>query len=103
MHPILGERQRLLVYLIVWQLLGLLLTIGLHQSAPWLEAAAFFLPLSLIYAFVCLSAWYLCRAFPMNTATSIWKVLLAYAASAAVASVLWLVTAMGWARTLQAL
>jgi two-component system sensor histidine kinase AlgZ len=103
MHPILGERQRLLVYLVVWQLLGLLLTIGLHQGVSWLEAAAFFLPLCLIYAFVCLSAWYLCRAFPMNTATSIWNVLLAYAAAAAVASILWVVCAMGWAMTLQAL
>jgi len=102
MHPILGDRQRLLVYLVVWQLLGLLLTIGLRQDAPWLEAAAFFLPLCLIYAFVCLSAWYLCRAFPMNTATSIWNVLLAYAASAAVASLLWVVSAMGWAMTLAA-
>jgi hypothetical protein len=102
-HPILGDRQRLLVYLVVWQLLGLLLTIGLRQNAPWLEAAAFFLPLCLIYAFVCLSAWYLCRAFPMNTATSIWSVLLAYAASAAVASLLWVVSAMGWAMTLAAM
>jgi len=102
MHPILGDRQRLLVYLVVWQLFGLLLTIGLRHGEPWLEAAAFFLPLCLIYAFVCLSGWYLCRAFPMNTATSIWNVLLAYAASAAVASLLWVVSAMGWAMTLKA-
>ena len=63
------DRQRLLVYLVAWQLLGLLLTMGLRQGASWVEAAAFFLPLCAIYAFVCLSAWYLCRAFPMNTAT----------------------------------
>jgi sensor histidine kinase YesM len=103
MHPILGDRQRLLVYLVVWQLLGLLLTVGFRQATPWLEAATFFLPLCLIYAFVCLSGWYLCRAFPMNTATNIWNVLLAYAAAAAVASLLWVVSAMGWAMTLGAL
>jgi LytS/YehU family sensor histidine kinase len=103
MHPILGDRQRLLVYLVAWQLLGLLLTIGLRHGEAWLAAAAFFLPLCAIYAFVCLSAWYLCRAFPMNTATSIWNVLLAYIASATVASMLWVVSAMGLAMTLQAL
>jgi sensor histidine kinase YesM len=103
MHPILGDRQRLLVYLVVWQLLGLLFAIGLRHGTSWLEASALFLPLCLIYAFVCLSAWYLCRAFPMNTATSIWNVLLAYAASAALASLLWVVCAMGLAMTLQAM
>jgi hypothetical protein len=99
MHPILGDRRRLLVYLILWQLLGLLLTIGLRHEAAWLDAIVFFLPLSLVYGFVCLSAWYVCRAFPID-ATNVWNVYLAYLASAAVASLLWVVSGLGWATTL---
>jgi sensor histidine kinase YesM len=102
MHPILGERRRLLIYLFVWQLLGLLLTLGLREDASWLVAAAFFLPLSTVYAFVCLTAWYVCRAFPMDAVGNIWNFLLAHVAAAAVASMLLLVSGLGWALTLDA-
>ena len=103
MHPILGERRRLLIYLFVWQLLGLLLTLGLREDASWLVAAAFFLPLSTVYAFVCLTAWYVCRAFPIDAVGNIWNLLLAHVAAAAVASMLLLVSGLGWALTLDAL
>jgi LytS/YehU family sensor histidine kinase len=103
MHPILGVRGRLLVYLLAWQVLGLLLTIGLREDASWLAATALFLPLSTLYAFVCLSAWYVCRAFPIETATNVWNVTLAYVTSAAMASALWVVSALGWALTLDRL
>ena len=102
MHPILGERRRLLIYLFVWQLLGLLLTLGLREDASWLVAAAFFLPLSTVYAFVCLTAWYVCRAFPIDAVGNIWNLLLAHVAAAAVASMLLLVSGLGWALTLDA-
>ncbi len=100
MHPILGDRRRLLVYLLLWQLLGLLLTFGLQDEFPWLVAAAFFLPLSTVYGFVCLTAWYVCRAFPLDSTTRIWNLLLANVASAMVASMLMLVSGFGWAMTL---
>jgi two-component system, LytTR family, sensor histidine kinase AlgZ len=103
MHPLLGDRRRLLVYLFVWQLLGLLLTLGLRENAPWFTAAAFFQPLSTVYAFVCLTAWYVCRAFPMDGISNIWNFLLGHVAAAAVASMLLLVSGLGWALTLDAL
>jgi LytS/YehU family sensor histidine kinase len=46
-------------------------------------------PLSLIYAFVCLSAWYTCRSVPPANSGS-W---LAHFAAAAVASLLWIAAA----------
>ena len=100
MHPMRGERRRLLVYLFVWQLLGLLLTLGLREDASWVVAAAFFLPLSTVYAFVCLTAWYVCRAFPMDAVANIWNFLLGHVAAAAIASLLLLVSGLGWALTL---
>jgi sensor histidine kinase YesM len=89
------------VYLLLWQLLGLLLTFGLQGEFPWLVAAAFFLPLSTVYGFVCLTAWYVCRAFPLDSTTRIWNLLLANVASAMVASLLMLVSGFGWAMTLE--
>src|SRR5436305_3420462 len=47
------------------------------------------LPLSLIYAFMCLSAWYTCRGIPLANSGS-W---LAHLAAAAVASLLWIAAA----------
>ena len=33
----------------------------------WIEALALLAPLFLVYAFVCLSAWYVSRATPLTT------------------------------------
>jgi two-component system, LytTR family, sensor histidine kinase AlgZ len=66
MHPILGDPRALGIYLLLWQLLGLLLTAGLRGDGDWTTSAAFFLPLCFLYAFVCLSAWYVCRAYPLE-------------------------------------
>jgi hypothetical protein len=100
MHPILTERRRLVAYLVLWQLVGLLLTLGLPQEASWFGAAAFFLPLAAIYAFVSLSAWYLCRAFPLHTGSPKRLALLAYVAAGMVASLIWVVSGLGWGRLL---
>ena len=35
-----------------------------RSDAAWTTSAAFLLPLCLVYAFIGLSTWYLCRAFP---------------------------------------
>jgi LytS/YehU family sensor histidine kinase len=54
----------------------------------WLEAASIVLPLTVFYAFVCLSAWYLCRFVPIRPA-GIPRLLAANLAAAALASGLW--------------
>jgi len=66
MHPILEDRRRLALYLLAWLLAGVLLTIGLQSEAEWLTSAAVLLPLCLLYSFIGLSTWYLCRAFPID-------------------------------------
>lgn len=58
MHPILGHPRRLALYLFAWlavtELLFYLITY--HSGVGWLNAGIFLFPLSVFYAFVCLSA-----------------------------------------------
>jgi len=68
MHPILAARDRLLLYLSAWLPVAVLLT-GLFVFVgrlDWKEAALLALPMTLVYSFLCLSAWYLCRSFPLE-------------------------------------
>jgi two-component system sensor histidine kinase AlgZ len=55
------------------------------QGFGWLRSFAFVLPLAFLYAAVCLSAWYVCRAVPL-TASGIPRALVAAAISALLAA-----------------
>ncbi len=90
MHPILADARRLGLYLIAWipiamLLMGLLAATG---QFTWLQAAEFVLPLAFLYAFMCLSAWYLCRFVPTGE-RGIWYLLIAMNPAAGVASLIW--------------
>ena len=71
MHPVLGSRLRLGLYLAVWFTLAPLLAglLVLLRPRPFGEALAFTGPLTLLYASVCLSAWWVCRAHPLGAAS----------------------------------
>lgn len=93
MHPILGNFRRLLLYVVAWGPISAIL-IFLFASLgglSWIRAAALAIPLCLVYAFICLSAWYSCRGIPLENSGA-W---LAHLAGAVVASLLWIATA--WA------
>ncbi len=68
MHPLLAKSGRLGVYLIAWIpltfILGILLVLGGALSP--LEAGVLSPLLTGVYAFVCLSSWYVCRAVPLS-------------------------------------
>ena len=68
MHPVLSSRQRTLLYLAVWLGIGALLTalLVLLQPRPVGEALIFIGPLTLLYASMCLSAWWVCRSNPID-------------------------------------
>jgi hypothetical protein len=100
MHPILDDRRRLAVYLLAWQLAGLLLVVGLRHDFGWGSSAALFLPLGYVYAFVCLSSWYLCRAFPLTPDTSPSRAIAAHAAAAVIASFVLVIGAGFWSAAL---
>ena len=97
MHPILKDRRILSLYLIVWLVLALMLAalLAIPGTIPGIGALALSLPLMLVYAFVSLSAWYVCRAFPLH-ATNIARLLAANIFAALLSSALWTLAADGW-------
>ena len=70
MHPFFTQSGRLGVYLLGWIPLAAILggLLVLAGGLSFLEATALSVPLALLYAFLCLSSWYLCRAFPVDSA-----------------------------------
>ncbi len=103
MHPILEDRRRLALYLLAWLLAGVLLTIGLQSEAEWLTSAAVLLPLCLLYSFIGLSTWYLCRAFPIDANARLSTLVAVQVAAAATASAIWLSIGYLWAEALDGL
>lgn len=68
MHPVLGDQLRLRLHLIAWTLAGAMLALLLRVivQLEWTEALVFGIPMGLVAAPVSLSAWYLCRAMPLD-------------------------------------
>src|ERR1039458_7722240 len=71
MHPILASRRRLLAYLLAWiPILALLVYVAWASGGiPWQDAAAVLAPACLVYAFVCLSPWYICQSRPLRVSS----------------------------------
>ncbi len=97
MHPILSDKKKFAIYLFVWSVFAILL--GLAHSTltgvNYVYTIAFTLPLLLVYAEINLSAWYLCKAFPVER-NSIWKILLVTLFSVVLISSFWTMLAWGW-------
>lgn len=68
MYPILAHKRALPLYLACWMPNAILMaTLFVYSGRlDWISAFALALPMTLIYAFICLSAWYLCRFFPLQ-------------------------------------
>ena len=101
MHPVLGRKRLLAPYLAMWVLVGGLLAAMLVALAGlrWPPALAASLPLAFVYAFVCLSAWYVSRGMPLATTTAA-RVVASALAAAILSSIGWLVIARTWVGTL---
>jgi len=94
------------MYFAGWIPIGLFVAGGLGQVGQGRSvttAAAFFLPLTFVYAFVCLSAWYVCRVFPMEAGGRIPRAVAVHLVAAATTSAVWVSLAEGWAAALDAL
>src|ERR1700727_410799 len=103
MHPILADAKQLGLYLLGCLPIGIVLIIGLGRQGAWVTAAVFFLPLMLIYAFIGLSAFYLCRAFPISREERTWRAVPAHVSAAATVGGLCVALAYGWAQLLESL
>jgi two-component system, LytTR family, sensor histidine kinase AlgZ len=103
MHPILARLERLAAYLAAWSVLGVLIGVVLtRQGLTWPEALVQVLPPLLVYSFICLSAWYVCRAMPLAS-SGVPGVLTASVLAASVAGVLWLAVNEAWITTLESM
>ena len=96
MHPILANKTRLALYLLAWlPVAGLLKALlGVSGNLSWSEAVVFVLPLTLVFAFVGLSPWHLCRVLPIRPA-GISKLILNHSGAAFAAALFWIVLAKG--------
>lgn len=97
MHPLLARPGAFAVYLIAWlpltAILGALLVLAAGMSV--LEAAVVSPLLTGVYAFVCLSSWYLCLAFPVRT-SRLFPLAVTLTVASIVAASLWVL----WGATL---
>src|SRR6266852_3032007 len=100
MHPLLTRERaaniperptsRLGLYLLSWAPITVILTYLMAKPAGlgWWNATFVVIPLCLIYAFVCLSAWYSCKAAPIQT-TPPKRLFLTHTVAAVLVSLLW--------------
>jgi len=103
MHPILARLERLAGYLALWGAVGVFESAVLtQQGLTWPEALVQVLPPLLVYSFVCLSAWYVCRATPLAT-SGVPRVLTASIVAAWVGAALWLALNEAWLATLESM
>ena len=99
MNPILARGDRLVLYLGGWVVIGGLLASALARPGglAWGRTLVILIPLSLVYGFVCLSAWYVCRATPLKTSGAL-TLLVNIGGAAIVASAFWLLLGQGFVR-----
>ena len=90
MHPILAQRQRLALYLLAWTPVAALLTGALVLTGwgGWRQSLLFVAPLVTVYAFLCLAAWFPCRALPLER-TGATTALVSHLATALTSAALW--------------
>ena len=98
MHPILAHRHRLAAYLVPWLLVGALLALLLVRvgQGNWWQAWAIGMPLALVYAFICLAAWFPSKSNPLSSAQW-WRAVPNHVAAAFASVVLWRLLGQGWA------
>jgi sensor histidine kinase YesM len=101
MHPLLTRRgssiiperptNRLGLYLLSWSPITAILIYLMAKPAGlgWWNATFLMVPLCLIYQFVCLSAWYSCKAAPIQT-TPPKRLFLTHTVAALIVSLLWI-------------
>jgi two-component system, LytTR family, sensor histidine kinase AlgZ len=97
MHPFIVSKKVFVVYLAVWILLGILLAaiLSLTGDTEWQASIAFSVPVLLILGFMCLSAWYLTRYFPLRK-TGALQMVGAVFVSALIVTSIWLFLATQW-------
>lgn len=98
MHPILSEKRFFGLYLVAWFVGGVLLGFLLHTAGGLTLLSAFMLalPMAMVYSFMCLASYYLCRAFPFHRFDAA-RLLIIHSIAALLTSSLWVSIGTTWA------
>jgi two-component system sensor histidine kinase AlgZ len=101
MHPILGQLRRLVAYLVGWTPLAAMLVylLAVPGGLTWTEAVVVGIPLSGLYAFMCLSAWYSCRGTPLERSSAL-QLVLTHPLAAVIVSGFWILSAKALAHVI---
>lgn len=101
MHPILKRRSRLVLYLAVWIVFGLLLTVVFifGGRAPPLWSLYFAVPMAVLLGMQSLAYWYLVQSMPPGD-TPIVRMVISWAAAGIASLAVWLVLGYLWAQYL---
>lgn len=103
MHPILAERRVFFLYLSVWMIVAALLAALLHSTGmPLVEAILLSIPMCLVYSFMCLASYYLCRTFPLHR-VNIARLLVIHPIAAVLTTSVWISLGKTWASFLSEL
>jgi two-component system, LytTR family, sensor histidine kinase AlgZ len=96
-HPIFARGSRLALYLSLWVVVSALLAqpIAGRVGLTWLQAALVSVPAAWVYAFVCLSAWYVASSLPIRT-TGTARILFTGLFASTLSSAVWLAVAGFW-------
>jgi hypothetical protein len=102
MHPILADRRALVLYLAAWLPVLALMTAAMVLTGwgGWTPSLLFVLPLTTVYAFLCLTAWYPCRAMPLTDERAV-TAIVTHLGTAAISAALWVGMAWALARGLE--
>ena len=99
MHPLFAHRNRItFLYLVAWVAGGTFVA-GLMSGAadvPFVSAVEYAVPLALVYGFLCLSAWWVCRATPVQGTPPL-RLFRNQVGAAASVSALWTLLGAVWA------
>jgi hypothetical protein len=99
MNPSFTRRARVAYYL-AWLPMAALVAVVLNlRGHPWWESLAVTLPLSVLYALVCGSSYYMARAMPLRR-TRLVPVVLSLVAASTIAGIAWAGLAYALARSL---
>ena len=85
MHPLLARRDLTLAYAALWLVLGGALVYLEHLPGP---VAAVVVPIVFVFGFICLTPWYLCQRFPLQSAP-LWRPPLVHMLVALMSASLW--------------
>jgi sensor histidine kinase YesM len=101
MQTIRAGKSGLALYVVAWVCVTALLDslLAFSGAYTWLDGFWIVLPLSAVYVFVGLGAYYLCRSMPLKTTRPAWLVFTLALAASIVAS-LWVSLGRAWVRVL---